>query len=90
MPPAIQADLYRVRAERQIEAGEHAEALATLDRLVALQTEHDLEVPGTFWFEYAQVALGAGVYEKASTSAIRYLETDGTGGHTLHLGARAA
>ena len=42
LPPEIQADRYLLQAERQIQLGEHAEAMATLDKPLAMQiVNHD-------------------------------------------------
>ena len=80
LSPDIQADRYLVRAERQIRSGDHAGALGTLDRILALQAEHGLEIPDAFWFKRAEVSRQAGLHAQAVESATRYLETAGRSG----------
>ena len=80
LPPEIRADRHLVQAERQVQAGEHEAALATLDKIVALQQDHGLAVPSAFWFKHAQVARDAGRFEQAIESATRYLIEEGQQG----------
>ena len=80
LPPEIQADRYLVQAERQIQAGDHAEALTTLDKIVALQADHGLVVPSAFWFKYAQASQDAERFAQAAESATRYLTEAGQQG----------
>ena len=80
LPPAIQADRFLVRAEREIQEGDYVAAAAVLEQIVELQTEHGLEVPEAFWFKRGQVAQEAGNHERAIESAIRYLEIAGQQG----------
>ena len=80
LPPEIMADRLLVQAERQIGNGDYATAVATLDRILALQAEHGLEIPGAFWFKHAQVSLEAGLHAQAVESATRYLQTVGQEG----------
>ena len=80
LSPDIQADRFLVQAERQIRSGDHAGALATLDRILALQAEHGLEIPDAFWFKRAEVSRQAGLHAQAVESATRYLETAGRSG----------
>ena len=79
-PPAIQADRLLLQAEEEIRDQDYGAALATLDRILDLQAEHDLEIPAAFWFKHAQVAMEAGHVDKATVSATRYLEVTGQGG----------
>ena len=80
LSPDIQADRYLVQAERQIRSGDHAGALATLDRILALQVEHALAIPDAFWFKRAEVSRQAGLHALAVESATRYLEAAGRSG----------
>ena len=73
----MQADRALDQAERQIENGNHGAALRSLDRVVRLQTEHDLELPDRFWVTHGEVALEAGFHRQAFLSAMRYLESPG-------------
>ena len=80
LPPAIEADRLLLQAEQQMQDEDFGAALETLDRIIALQTEHNLELPPTFWFSHARVAMGAGLSEEVMASTIRYLEVTGQGG----------
>ena len=80
LPPEIQADLYLVQAQRQIQAGEHGAAAVTLDKIVKLQRDHGLAVPPAFWFKHAQASLDAARFEQAVDSATRYLTEAGRRG----------
>ena len=93
LPPAIEADRLLLQAEQQMQDEDFGAALETLDRIIALQTEHNLELPPAFWFSHARVTMGAGLSEEAMASAIRYLEVTGQEGEhyveTLELFNRA-
>ena len=80
LPPAIQADRHLMHAERQIGDGDYAAALASLDRILALQAEHDLAIPDAFWFTHGQVSQEAGLHAQAVESVTRYLVGAGQGG----------
>ena len=80
LSPAMQMDLYAVEAERHSESGNYASALAALDRVLAVQAEHDLPLPDAFWFQYAQVARQAERYADAVEAVTRYLTTVGREG----------
>ena len=80
LSPAIQVDRYRLQAERQMESGDYAAALETLEQVLTLQAEHELELPEGFWVQRAEVALEAEAYDIAITSATRYLEVAGQEG----------
>ena len=80
LPPEIQADRYLVQAELQLEAGQAIAAVATLDKIVALQRDHGLEIPAAFWFRHAQASLDAGLVAQAVKSATEYLNETGRDG----------
>ena len=80
LPPGIQADRHLMQAERQIGDGNYAAALASLDRILALQAEHDLAIPDAFWFKHGQVSHEAGLHAQAVESVTRYLVAAGQGG----------
>ena len=79
LPPAIMADRYLVQAERELADGDPGAAVETLNRIVALQAEHGLEIPDQFWFRRAQAAHDAGLHELAIESVVLYLENAGQG-----------
>ena len=80
LPPAIQVDRLLVKAERQREQGDYAAAVATLDQILALQKEHGLETPASFWFRHAQASQEAGLLNQALESVTRYLSEAGQEG----------
>ena len=80
LPPEIMADSYLLQAEQLISEQDYGGALDALNKIVALQSEHDLTLPDEFDFKYAQVALGAGLSEAALESVIKYLATAGRDG----------
>ncbi len=80
LPPEIQADRYLVQADRQIQAGDHDAAVATLNKIIALQQDHGLVIPPAFWFKHAQVSRDAGRFQQAIESATRYLMEEGQQG----------
>lgn len=80
LPPAIQADRLMVQAERQVEQQDAASALATLDAVKALRSNHGLVTPLSFWYRDALTARMAGEFGRAVESATRYLSVAGQEG----------
>ena len=80
LPPAILADRYLVQAERELGRGDPAAAVETLDRIVALEAEHGLEIPDVYWFRRAEAAHAAGLHDLAIESVVRYFEISGQEG----------
>ena len=80
LPPDIVADRELVRAERLISEGDHSGALEAMNRIVALQGEHNLALPEEFHFKYAEVALAAGRVEDAVDAVNQYLVAVGREG----------
>ena len=80
LPPDVQVDRLMVQADRQIGNGQYAAALRTLDRILELQEQHDLELPEPFWMTRAEVAVGAEDYLEAMASVTQYLELAGREG----------
>ena len=80
LPPEIQVDRLLVRAEREIEDGEHWSAVFTFERILAVCEEHGLAIPGEFWFRHAGVLQGAGLHERAIEASMRYLQETGRDG----------
>ena len=80
LPPAMEVDRLLLLAERQSENREYNAALETLDRVLALQSEHSVDVPAAVWFRHAQAALRAGFPERVRASVVRYLEAAGRDG----------
>ena len=88
LPPAIEVDRLLLQVEDQIRNQDHGAALATLDRVLELEAEHDLETPVALWFKHAQVALEAGSIEKARGSVGKYLELTGQDGEYYRAALR--
>ena len=80
LPPEIQADRYLLRAEEQLQEQDFAGAKETMDLILELQQEQDLELPVEFFFRYAQGSEGAGMLEDAIEYATRYLTEAGRDG----------
>ena len=80
LPPEILVDKYLLQAQILSEEKNHKDALEAMDRIVALQKEHDLTLPEAFPFHYAQTSLAAGSVQAAIDSANRYLSTAGREG----------
>ena len=80
IPPEVRLDEYLLEAEMLSEENDPEGALAVLDRIAALQKEHNLELPEEYPFQYAQTALAAGSYQAAIESVNRYLSVAGRGG----------
>ena len=80
LPPAILADRYLVQAERELDSGDPAAAVETLNRIVELEAEHGLEIPDVFWFRRAEAAHTARLHDLAIESVVRYFEISGQEG----------
>ena len=87
LPPAIEVDRLLLLAERQMQDQDLPAASASLDRILELQTQYDLELRDSSWFRHAQVALDALRPQVARASAIRYLEITGQAGDDYNRGA---
>ena len=84
LPPDIQADRYLARAERQIEEQDFAGAKESIDQILDLQKQHDIELPEEFYFRYAEVLVRLGLHDEAASSATRYLTLVGREGEHYH------
>ena len=80
LPPDMQADRYLLQAEEQIERRNFAAAKQSLDRILALQEQHGLELPEEFFFRYAEVVERLGLYDEAIESVTKYLTLAGRDG----------
>ena len=77
LPPDVLVDKYLLQAQMLGDEQDHKGALEAMDRVVALQKEHDLTLPEEFPFHYARTALAAGAVQVAVDSAKRYLSAAG-------------
>ena len=80
LPPEMEADRFFLQAESAIEEQDFERARTTMDRILELQAEHDLELPEQFPFRYAQVLERLGLYDEAMEAATRYLTLVGRDG----------
>ena len=77
LPPEIQADRYLLEAEKEIQAQDFEGAKESLDRILALQAQHGLEIPEEFFFRYAEVLARLELYDEAIEYVTKYLTLAG-------------
>ena len=80
LPPEIEADRFLLQVETAIQEQLFQGAKTTIDRILELQAEHDLELPEQFSFQYAQVLERLGLYDEAMETVTRYLTRVGRAG----------
>ncbi len=80
LPPEILVDKYLIHADQLHAAKDYAAAFDVMEKIVALQNEHNLTVSDDFHFQYAQVALSADSMHIALESVTRYLAATGKEG----------
>ena len=80
LPPEIQADRYLLDAERAIQEQDFESAKTAMDRILELQTQHDLELPEEFPFRYAEVLARLELYDEAVELVTQYLMLTGRDG----------
>ena len=80
LPPEIQADRYLLEAEKEIQEKDFEGAKAAMDRILALQAQHGLELPEQFFFRYAEVLDRLGLYDEAVEFVTKYLTLAGRDG----------
>ena len=80
LPPEILADRYLVEAEKLIAAKEPGKALEAMDKILALQLQHNLTLPDVFHFKYAELALSVGSIRTAIDAVNKYLGATGRDG----------
>ena len=88
LPPDMQADRYLLQAEEQIERRNFAAAKQSLDRILALQDQHGLELPQEFFFRYAEVVERLGLYDEAIAAVTKYLTLAGRDGEHYRAALR--
>lgn len=84
MPPDMQADRYLVQVENALKGKNknYAKAAESMDKIMALKDQHNLELPIEFYFKYAKIVL-KGNSKKASEALVainHYLTTAGKSG----------
>ena len=74
------ADKYLIQAEQLYAAKDYAGAFKEMEKVIALQKEHNLTLSDRFYFKYAQVALAVDSTRIALESVTRYLSATGKEG----------
>ncbi len=80
LPPEITVDRYLLRAERLRSEKDYTAALEEMNKILALQGEHDLTLSEEFHFKYARVLLSVGSIEAAMNTVNQYLAVAGRDG----------
>ena len=80
LPPEIMLDSYLLQAEQSIQEKDYAAARASMERILALQEEHEVVVSAEYHFRYARVWGRLGSLDRALESVVRYLELAGRQG----------
>ena len=62
LPPEVIADKYLVQAEQLLEKKDYVAALNMMDKIIALQKEHNITLLDEFHFKYAQIAFSVGSF----------------------------
>ena len=82
LPPEIEADRYMLRAESAIEEQDYARARGAMEKVLELQSEHDLEIPVEVYFKYADVLQHSHAPRDALEMILRYLQEAGREGES--------
>ena len=80
LPPEILADRHLIEAEQLHSEKDYIEAFRTMQKIVALQKEHDFKLPDEFHFKYAKVALSTDSLKIAIQAVNKYLMATGKAG----------
>ena len=80
LPPEIMADKHLIHAEQLHAAKDYAGAFEVMQKIIALQKEHNLTAPDDFHFKYARVALSADSMQIALEAVSQYLSATGNEG----------
>ena len=67
-------DKHLIHAEQLYAAKDYAEAFKVMEKIIALQKEHDLTLSDEFYFKYALVALASDSTRIALESVNEYLK----------------
>ena len=73
LPPEVIADKYLVQAEQLFEKKDYVAALNMMDKILALQKEHNITLLDEFHFKYAQIAFSVGSIQVALDAMSKYL-----------------
>ena len=80
LPPEIMVDKHLILAEELFEKKDYAGAFKEMEKIVALQKEHNLTLPDAFLFKYAKFALKAGEPQTTLDAVNKYLVAVGKKG----------
>ena len=80
LPPEIMVDKHLIEADQLHAKEDYAGAFKVMEKIIALQKEHNLTLPDEFHFKYAQVALSADSTRIAFESVNKYLSATGREG----------
>ena len=80
LPPKIMADKHLIHAEQLYAAQDYVEAFKVMEKIIALQKEHNLTLSDEFHLKYAKVALSVDSTRIALESVTRYLSATGEEG----------
>ena len=86
LPPEIQADRYLLEAEKQIQAQDFESAKEAMDRILALEAQHGLELPEEFFFRYAEVSDRLGLSGNCGRFSDEVSDAGGPGRRALPRG----
>ena len=82
LPPEMLADKYLIKAERLHAKEDYAGAFKVMEKIIALQKEHEFKLPDDFPFKFARVTLSAGSVKIAIDSVNKYLAATGRDGES--------
>ncbi len=89
LPPEVIADKYLVQAEQLLKKKDYVAALNIMDKIIALQKEHNITLLDEFHFKYAQIAFSVGSFQVVALDAVsKYLSAGRRGEFYIALMAR--
>ena len=80
LPPEIMVDKHLIQADQLHAKEDYAGALKVMEKIIALQKEHNLTLSDEFHFKYARVALSADSIKTAFEAVNKYLSATGREG----------
>ena len=80
LPPEILADKHLIKAERLRAMEDYAAAFEMVQKIIALQREHNLDLPHEFHFRHARIAFFADSTQIAHEAVSKYLSITGKEG----------
>ena len=80
LPPEVIADKHLIEAEQAQEREDYAGAMKIMEKIIALQKEHNFKHVDGFHFKYARIALQADSFKVAFDAVSKYLTTAGREG----------